>query len=256
MKVKGYFETDCGKIREANEDAGGIFYNQTGQLLAIVADGMGGHQAGEVASELAVKFTSGEWEKTDQLNETGQAEQWLQQMIEKMNQYIYEYSLENATLKGMGTTVVITICLPNFTTIGHVGDSRCYLWSNEVGIKQITSDHSLVNELIRSGEITASDAEQHPRKNVLLQAVGTEELVHPDIQTVEWKTGDCLLLCSDGLSNKVEEHELAESIASMADTKTAVQELITRANERGGEDNITIAIVCNDATEKVGDEPC
>lgn len=255
-ELESYFTTDCGKIRDRNEDAGGIFHNESGQILAIVADGMGGHQAGEVASELAVNIAAEKWEQVKKINDDKEAEQWLQQMITEMNVTIYNHSINNDQFIGMGTTVVIAICTESFVTIGHVGDSRCYLWSKDQTIKLITSDHSLVNELIRTGQITEVDAEQHPRKNVLLQAVGTEETVQPDVQSIDWQRGNCLLLCSDGLTNKINDEELAEHFQHMESLSETTDQLIALANERGGEDNITIAIVCNGANAEVGDSPC
>lgn len=256
MNLESYFTTDCGRVRDINEDAGGIYTNQTGQLLAIVADGMGGHQAGEVASDLAVKIAAEKWQQVTQVEDEKAAEMWLKQMIDEMNEAIYQQASKSNQLIGMGTTIVVAICTATFVTIGHVGDSRCYLWSKDEKIKRITSDHSLVNELVRTGQISEFDAEQHPRKNVLLQAIGTEDTVSPDIQSILWKQGDCLILCSDGLTNKVLDEELDEAIKTMASLEQVTEDLVTLANERGGEDNITIAIVCNKASEEVGDPTC
>lgn len=243
--MEGYFLTDCGKVRDTNEDAGGIFYNIANQLIAVVADGMGGHQAGEIASELAVNTVKESFEKTSEFVHVREAEEWLYNLILKMNEAIYTHALQDNNLKGMGTTVVVTLCTDEFFVVGHVGDSRCYLWNKETKLSQLTSDHSLVNELVKTGQITAVDAEEHPRKNVLIKAVGTDRTITPDIQTIAWEKRDRLLLCSDGLSNKVTDEELAQSIQMTEPLSVTATHLIQLANERGGEDNITVTIVHN-----------
>ncbi|MDP4162048.1 MAG: protein phosphatase, partial [Bacillota bacterium] len=143
---------------------------------------------------------------------------------------------------GMGTTIVAAICTDGFATIANIGDSRGYLM-NEMGFKQLTEDHSLVNELVRSGQISREDAEHHPRKNVLLRALGTEQSVEMDIRTVMFESGDICLLCSDGLSNKVNETEMNQILADDQTLEQKALSFISLANENGGEDNITLAIV-------------
>lgn len=251
MCVEARFLTDQGQIRSMNEDAGGIFYNQANQLLAIVADGMGGHQAGEVASQLAVSIVKEKWEQENSLNTPLETENWLKSTIVEMNKKIYEHSMKEDHLKGMGTTIVISICTFDYVTIAHIGDSRCYLL-NDTKFDQITEDHSLVNELIRTGQISKVDAEQHPRKNVLLRALGTEESVNIDIETIGWEKGNRLLLCSDGLTNKLSDREIENYLRTSQNLEKTTNELIDEANARGGEDNITLAIIQNE----VGDPSC
>ena len=125
--MNGHVATDRGQIRTINEDAGGIFYNKAKQMLAIVADGMGGHQAGEVASELAVSYMETKWKESEPFQTPVEAEEWLETTLAEMNKMIYERSLEKEEYKGMGTTVVLSVCTPEFVTIAHIGDSRCYL---------------------------------------------------------------------------------------------------------------------------------
>lgn len=250
MKTK--FITDQGIVRNRNEDNGGTFYNLNNQLLAIVADGMGGHQAGDVASTLAVLTAKSKWEKAEQIDNADQAEQFLAKLIEDMNQLVYSSSKQEKQYEGMGTTVVMAICTDSFVTIAHVGDSRCYLY-NESGFKQLTSDHSYVNELVRTGEISADDAKDHPNKNVLTQVVGTDETVKRDIRSLTFEKGDVLLLCSDGLYNKVNEAEIVAVIEEEEESFEARwQKLVHLANERGGEDNITlVAVLHNEEREGV-----
>ncbi len=142
----------------------------------------------------------------------------------------------------MGTTIVAAICTEKFATIANIGDSRCYLY-NESGFKQVTEDHSLVNELVRTGQISKEDAENHPRKNVLLRALGTEMKVDIDISTVIFEEDDVLLLCSDGLSNKVNEQEMYEIIKNDQPLEEKADSFIDLANHYGGEDNITLVLI-------------
>lgn len=254
-RVDAQFITDRGKIREMNEDAVGVFYNSSNQLLAIVADGMGGHQAGEVASELAVSFTKEKWENSHKIHTETEAEDWLKTVIEEMNTYIYEHSLSNPQHEGMGTTIVISICTEDYFTIGHVGDSRCY-FLDEHQFQLMTNDHSYVNELVRWGEISPDDAEQHPRKNVLLRVVGTEETVNADIKSFLWKHENKIVLCSDGLTNKVSEEEIEAILRSHHTLEQNLSTLTNMANERGGEDNISIVVINHSFSKEVGDAPC
>ena len=140
-----------------------------------------------------------------------QAESWLIKSIKQVNTKLHEHAKSHSECDGMGTTIVAVIITKLFITVAHIGDSRCYIL-NEAGFSQITEDHSLVNELVRSGEITKEDAENHPRKNVLIRALGTEEIVEMDIKSMVFEEGDVLLLCSDGLSNKVSEIEMVECL--------------------------------------------
>ncbi|MED3624274.1 Stp1/IreP family PP2C-type Ser/Thr phosphatase [Neobacillus thermocopriae] len=240
--MKAVYQTDRGKVRAHNEDAGGFFLNQDGSLLAVVADGMGGHRAGDVASEMSVSKLKIEWEASTGIKTADDAEKWLKAQVTAVNELLFEHSKSHVECEGMGTTLVAAITTNHFATIVNIGDSRGYLL-NESGFKQITEDHSLVNELVRSGQISREDAENHPRKNVLLRALGTEKTVEMDIKTVIFEEGDILLLCSDGLSNKVPEEELKEILLKEEGLEQRAETLISLANENGGEDNITLTIV-------------
>ncbi|RDU38525.1 Stp1/IreP family PP2C-type Ser/Thr phosphatase [Neobacillus piezotolerans] len=240
--MRAVYMTDQGRIRSHNEDTGGIFLNADGYRLAIVADGMGGHRAGDVASGMALAEMKNFWENARGIKLPDQAERWLKEHISLVNGVIFRHSRANEECDGMGTTIVAAIMLEDSATIANIGDSRCYIL-NETGFRKITEDHSLVNELLRSGQISREDAENHPRKNVLLRALGTEENVEMDISTIMFEEGDTLLLCSDGLSNKVSEKEMADVLSSAASLEEKALKLISLANEYGGEDNITLAIV-------------
>jgi len=240
--MKAVFMTDRGKVRLHNEDNGGIFINPHGQRLAIVADGMGGHRAGDVASDMTIKHLKSLWEQSTKIHTADEAEKWLKEAVLDVNKQLFQHSLNHTECEGMGTTIVAAICTNIFATVVNIGDSRCYLL-NESGFKQLTEDHSLVNELVRSGQISREDAEHHPRKNVLLRALGTEESVEMDLKTITFEEDDALLLCSDGLSNKVGLGEMESIITNEWPLEQKATEFIKRANQYGGEDNITLAIV-------------
>lgn len=236
------FQTDKGKIRQRNEDNGGIFTNSENVRLAIVADGMGGHNAGDVASQMTVDFLNNEWSKFTNITTAEKAETWFNERIAEINQAILKHSRTYEECEGMGTTLVAAICTDDFATVANVGDSRCYIL-NENGFKQITEDHSLVNELVKTGIISKEDAEHHPRKNVVLKALGTEEKIEADIKTILIEDGDYLLLCSDGLSDKITEVQMKEILEDEDAIEEKAQKLIEMANQNGGEDNITLIII-------------
>ncbi len=240
--MKTVFYTDKGKVRQLNEDSVGVFVNQHGDHLAVVADGMGGHRAGDVASQLTTSMLKELWEKTERFHTADEAEIWLSTTIDHINNEVFSYSQSHSECEGMGTTLVGAICTSLFATIVNIGDSRGYIL-NENGFHQLTEDHTLVNELVRSGEISKEDAEHHPRKNVILRAIGTEAAISMDIKTIMFEDEDILLLCSDGLSNKVTEQEMKEILLNPLSLESKGEKLIHLANENGGEDNITVIIV-------------
>ena len=240
--MKAVFMTDRGKVRLHNEDSGGVFVNQDGDRLAIVADGMGGHRAGDVASEMTITQLKSEWEASKGISTAEEAEQWLKEKITIVNQILFDHATNHPECDGMGTTIVAAIATDRFATLANIGDSRGYIY-NESGFKQVTEDHSLVNELVRSGQISKEDAEHHPRKNVLLRALGTEKMVEMDTKTIMFEEGDIILLCSDGLSNKVSEKEMMTILLNEDHLEQKADSLISLANNYGGEDNITLAIV-------------
>lgn len=240
--MRAVFLTDRGKVRVHNEDAGGVFQNLDGSLLAVIADGMGGHRAGDVASNMTVAQLKNAWEESKGIKTADAAEKWLMEHISIVNGLLFEHAATHSECFGMGTTIVAAITTDTFATLAHIGDSRGYLL-NESGFKQITEDHSLVNELVRTGQISKEDAEHHPRKNVLLRSLGTEKMVEMDLKTIMFEEGDILLLCSDGLSNKVSEQEMMEILLNDEQLEQKATAFISLANEYGGEDNITLSIV-------------
>jgi serine/threonine protein phosphatase PrpC len=240
--MKTVFLSDRGKVRQHNEDSAGVFRNLDGDVLAVVADGMGGHRAGDVASSMTIQLFHDYWKQTYNMDTPKKAEQWLRNHVEIINERVYNHSFENKECQGMGTTIVVAICTKQFATIGHIGDSRCYMVSED-HMSLVTEDHSLVNELVRHGEISKEDAEYHPRKHVLLRALGTEQHVALDVKTLVVEQGDKLLLCSDGLSNKVSTEEMISVLQLDTDLEQKGERLIQMANDMGGEDNITLILI-------------
>ncbi|WP_046175099.1 Stp1/IreP family PP2C-type Ser/Thr phosphatase [Domibacillus indicus] len=250
--MNAVFETDRGRVRTHNEDSGGVFYHKNSLCLAIVADGMGGHNAGDTASRMTVNIFQNHWMETAAaIQSPEEALNWLKSIVPVINIEILHHASTHPECSGMGTTLVAALCTEKFCAIASVGDSRCYLQSED-GFSQVTEDHSLVNELVKSGEITREAAENHPKKNVLTRALGTDEKLAVDYRTIMFEEGDLLLLCSDGLSNKVSAAEmhrvlqLTDSLQAKADT------LIRMANENGGEDNITVVLLEHCAERESG----
>lgn len=228
--------SDIGLVRETNEDS----YVCSPPHLFIVADGMGGHVAGEIASKLAVKTVNSyiqEHVGKDNL------ESLLKQAIIQANTSIYQMALSKEDFSGMGTTVTAVYIDGKKLHWGHVGDSRIYLLRNGE-FRQITNDHSLVWELVQSGSITREDAQNHPKRNILTRAVGTSCLINVDTGTLSWEAGDVVLMCTDGLTNMVSEEEICKLMQRKdCDPSSIVEQLVMQAKNAGGFDNITTILL-------------
>ncbi len=234
------FKTDVGKVRKTNEDSIYVSKNKYGDLIAIVADGMGGHNAGDIASKVTVSKIGKKWSITDSIKNVASAKRWLSNEIKNVNQHILTHSQNEQILSGMGTTVVIAMVLEDCTIIANVGDSRAYALINR-DLIQVTHDHTLVNELLENGKITKEEALVHPQKNVLMQAVGTSKVLKIDFFELTNNYGS-LLLCSDGLTNTVSNEKITDIMVNNT-TEVAVNKLIEEANRNGGYDNISVAIL-------------
>ncbi len=220
--------TDTGHKRRRNEDA----YVCEPPLFAV-ADGMGGHQAGEVASRLAAAALR------EDVEPEGGAEH-VEALIREANRRIWQASTEDVTASGMGTTVTVALVEGDSVTIGHVGDSRAYR-IRDGGIEQLTDDHSLAAELERSGKLSAEEARMHPQRSVITRALGTEPEVEIDTFTADGRPGDVYLLCSDGLSSMVDDATILAVVEGRrGNLSTTARELVRAANRSGGEDNITV----------------
>ena len=236
-----YGATDIGKKRHSNQDAFLITEISENEVLAVVCDGMGGANAGNLASQLAVKIISEYFQKSYRKNmDDLQIEKLLKNAIENANLEIYNLALQNEALNGMGTTAVAVFSKENTVCIAHVGDSRAYLISDN--LTQLTRDHSIVQNLIESGQITPQDAKIHPRKNVITRALGVSDEVMADFNQVKPCENDFLLLCTDGLTGHVEENTIFEIIKN-SPPESICENLINNANKNGGSDNITAVIL-------------
>lgn len=238
-----FFETNKGLMRENNED--NLIVEEFDKFsLYAVADGMGGHKAGEVASSIAIEGIRSYFVESMEM-EDFKPPLFIIESVNLSNDKIREESLKNEDCLGMGTTVTMAVVdkLHNIVYIGNVGDSRAYLLRNNE-IKQVTTDHTYVNELLKDGRITVEEAKYHPKRNVITRALGSEEFVHADIFEIEFYQNDILLLCTDGLTTHVSDVEMLEIIKKYGSSES-VQKLIKLANDNGGTDNITIIIVDN-----------
>ncbi len=236
-------QTDVGLVRPQNEDA-----CETGLLnggaFAVVCDGMGGANGGDVASQLAVESISRQILEAAQLNFSGQTmEQLLYEIILRANAEIYAAAQRNPELKGMGTTVVAVVALNHAAYIAHAGDSRAYLYRNGE-LTQITTDHSMVQELIENGDLTEEQAKVYPQKNIITRALGVHSTVEIDYRELPLLENDRILICTDGLTNYAEAEQI-KALAQYADSAFLAKNLIGLAKQNGGGDNITVAILDN-----------
>ena len=236
-----FSKTDRGRVRTDNQDAYFAGKITDDSVFAVVCDGMGGANAGNVASELAVRHISEYVIRPyrDGMDMTD-TEKTLKNAIVSANISLYDKAVNNAELAGMGTTAVAAFVKDGTAVIAHVGDSRIYLVNGE--IKQLTRDHSVVQSLIESGKITPEDAKVHPRKNVITRALGAEENVAVDSDCLNLSNGDTLLLCSDGLTNFLDDKDIL-TVFQNNDISAVAERLVEEANENGGGDNITVVTV-------------
>lgn len=232
--IKGFGLTDKGKIRNNNED---FLLIDEDKSLYLLADGMGGHKGGEVASRTACKLFD-EFFKVDVKN----IEAHLIEVFKKVNENIFKDGGKKEELKGMGTTFIACYIRENFAHICHVGDVRIYLFRND-NLTRLTEDHSLVYQLLKEGHITEEEAKSHPLRSRLTKAIGPFPEIMPDYNKRELKNKDIVLLCSDGLWNMLKDEEIVRILKKDADIKTKTHELIDKANEAGGEDNIAVVLV-------------
>ena len=233
--MKSYGATHVGRVRAVNQDA--YYLPEAGESFAVVADGMGGHKAGEVASAMAVsEFTR--WLRCAPVP----TEETVNYAVHEANRIIHRTAQREADKSNMGTTLVSVWVDDEQVIECNVGDSRAYLLRGGA-LTQISRDHSLVGELVEEGKITKQEAMHHPHKNYITRAIGTSSMVQPEIRTLDRKSGDVWLLCSDGMSNYIEDGELERILREQADREKCVRQLIDLALERGGADNITVVLV-------------
>lgn len=243
--IKAYARSDIGKQREINEDSYYITQDSLSKIqLFILADGMGGCNAGEVASKQAILSAKSYIENN--FNDTPKDKDSLIQLvassIEYANMIIYEKSLSDKNYEGMGTTLEVCLIYNNRAYIGHIGDSRIYRIRKDF-IRKLTQDHSYVQKLVQDGTITIEEAEHHPKKNMLMKALGVNAFVEPDVMVKGFQKEDILIICSDGLTNMVDITEIYKAVKN--NFEFATKDLVEMANNNGGIDNITIITIKN-----------
>ena len=236
--MKTFSMTDIGRKREVNQDYVFATDETIGNLpnLLVVADGMGGHRAGDFASRFTVEVLA---EEVQNCIET-HPETILGNSILAANERLLEEAEKDNRLEGMGTTLVAATILDHVLYFANVGDSRLYLINKE--IRQLSKDHSMVEEMVRLGGLTEEEAKHHPDKNIITRAIGVKQKVEPDFFEYRLKGGDIILMCSDGLTNMVDDDEIFQIVKSARDIVEAVESLIQRANENGGSDNIGVVL--------------
>ena len=232
MRVVVGATSDVGLVREANEDSYLIE-----RPLYAVADGMGGHLAGDVASSTAVRVISEQAE-----NASASVPESLIQIISSANSAIYQQAQTDNGLRGMGTTCTLALVDGGRAHIAHVGDSRAYLLSDG-SLKQLTEDHTLVSRMVQEGKIHPDEAQHHPQRSIITRALGVDSQVEVDLLDIELHLGDRLLICSDGLSSLVGDDAIQTSLQEVADPQEAADRLVAQANDAGGDDNITVIIL-------------
>lgn len=244
MQVFG--KSDIGLKRKSNQDC--FYYAKVGEsaLWAVVCDGMGGVNGGDVASNLAVKsikesLSNGIWEELGEI-QNSDIKKMLKNALKKANLEIFTNAQDSKDLAGMGTTAVLVAVTEDKIHVAHVGDSRAYL-VRQGKIKQLTIDHSMVQEMIDEGEITHEEAKMHPNKNIITRALGISKDVDVDYSMKTKKPGDSIIICTDGLTNYLDQKEILEYFKSEKG-EALVDGLISAANERGGADNITVVTLC------------
>lgn len=237
--MKYFYITDTGKVRDHNEDSVIITENLTKEILLTVADGMGGHNAGEVASSIAITHIGKRFREIGTVGNKEDAINWLRETVNEINVLLYHYTEDHPESTGMGTTFVLALLTKDFLLFGNIGDSSGFVIKNKK-LHKITTDHTLVNLLVKSGELTEEEAKEHPRKYVLMKALGSTAKVDMDIFEVEMDV-DGILLCSDGLTNMLDQEQIMKVLNEDLSIEDKLNKLIYKCNNRGGNDNISIA---------------
>ena len=238
--MKSFYLTDAGKVRDHNEDSVIIVKNSIDDYLMAVADGMGGHSAGEVASSIAISYLGKHFNETFLNMSKVDSVNWIRDCVNEINTLIFQYEKNHPESKGMGTTLVMAILTKDYLLFGNTGDSSGFVMKDDT-LHKVTYDHTLVNLLVSAGELTKEEAKDHPKKNVLMKALGASTKVDVDIFDCDMEI-DEIMLCSDGLTNMLEQQQIEKVLLSDdLDIEEKVIRLIRKANNRGGTDNISVA---------------
>ena len=239
--MRSFYLTDAGKVRDHNEDSVIILENSTGDILMAIADGMGGHSAGEVASSIAIGYLGKHFKETFIHLTKVNAVNWIRDAVEEINTLIFQHEKTHPESKGMGTTLVMAVISDNYILMGNVGDSSGFV-IKDLKLRKVTYDHTLVNLLVSAGELTKEEASVHPKKNVLMKALGASLEIDVDIFDCDMDiTG--VFLSSDGLTNMLEREQIEKVLIGEGTVEEKLVKLIRKANNRGGTDNISVAYV-------------
>ena len=246
--MKYFYLTDAGKVRDHNEDSVIIVDNDEGSHLMAIADGMGGHSAGEVASSIAISYLGKHFKETFRGMTKVDAVNWIRDAVNEINSLIFQHEKEHPESKGMGTTLVMSILTKDYLLFGNVGDSSGFVMKDKK-LHKVTYDHTLVNLLVSAGELTKEEASVHPKKNVLMKALGASLEVDVDIFDCDMDIEE-ILLSSDGLTGMLDREGIEKVLLSEGTVEDKVLKLIQKANNRGGTDNISVAyLVFNEEGE-------
>jgi len=232
--------TDVGQRRTNNQDYANQYINKAGKSMIFLADGMGGHRAGNIASEMAVTDLGAAWVATE-ISTINEVREWFAENLEKENQQIHRIG-QDEEHKGMGTTLEAVAIIDDQVLFAHVGDSRIGLVRNGE-YHQMTSDHSLVNALLKAGQITEEEAAHHPQRNIITQSIGQKDELQPDFGMVTVEAGDFIVINSDGLTNMISGDEIRDIVVSNLSVEEKAKTLVRFANNAGGLDNITVVLI-------------
>ena len=239
--MKSYYLTDAGKVRSHNEDSVTIVKNTNDEYLLMVADGMGGHRAGEVASSLAVTHFGKRFSSLSSVGNLKDAVNWINDNVSEINEAILDYAKNHYDSTGLGTTLVLSLLTKDFLIFGHIGDSSGFVLKNN-RLHKVTKDHTLVSLLVEAGDLTEEEAKNHPKKNVLMKALGASDKVDMDIFEVE-RNVDGILLCSDGVTNMLTVEQIEKVLEEELTIEEKVKKIVRKCNARGGQDNISVAFL-------------
>ncbi len=242
--MKSFYLTDSGKVRDHNEDSVIIVKNANNDYLMAIADGMGGHSAGEVASSIAINYLDKPFNETFKEMSKVEAVNWIRDAVDEINTSIFQYEKNHPESKGMGTTLVMAILTKEYLLFGNVGDSSGFVMKDDK-LHKVTYDHTLVNLLVSAGELTKEEASVHPKKNVLMKALGASLEIDVDIFDCDMDVTE-ILLSSDGLTGMLDKESIEKVLLGEGSVEEKVSKLIQKANNRGGTDNISVAYLVRD----------
>ena len=245
--MQTFYFTDPGKVRSHNEDSVTIVNKNNKEFVLAIADGMGGHKAGEVASSIAIEHIINSFNDLETIGAKETAINWLRNIVKEINDKIFDYAKKNPESKGLGTTLVIAIKTEDYILYGNIGDSSGFVIKNEI-LHKVTKDHTYVGMLINSGKLSEENAKNHPGKNLLTRALGANNPIEIDIFDIDTSVKG-LFLCSDGLTNMLTQEQIEKTLNSNLSIEESVIRLIKKANSRGGTDNISIAYLKKESGE-------